>query len=66
MFLNGNTKKGLLIFRLSVLGMVMFSAVASLPVVMLSLADVSMGLMALVNIVALIFLSGLAIKVIKD
>ncbi|OBU18386.1 sodium:alanine symporter [Photobacterium aquimaris] len=65
MFLNGNTKRGLFLFRLCVLGMVMFGAVASLPVVW-SLADVSMGLMALVNIVALIFLSGLAIKVIKD
>ncbi|GAD29986.1 alanine/glycine:cation symporter family protein [Photobacterium leiognathi] len=65
MFLNGNTKKGLMIFRLCVLAMVMFGSVASLPVVW-NLADASMGLMAFVNIVALIFLSKLAIRVIKD
>lgn len=65
MFLNGNTKKGLMLFRLCVLGMVMFGSVASLPVVW-NLADASMGLMALVNIIALIFLSKLAIRVIKD
>ncbi|MGF1723926.1 alanine/glycine:cation symporter family protein [Photobacterium nomapromontoriensis] len=65
MFLNGNTKKGLFVFRLCVLGMVMFGSVASLPVVW-NLADASMGMMALTNIVALILLSKLAIKVIKD
>ncbi|HIF9292914.1 sodium:alanine symporter family protein [Photobacterium damselae subsp. damselae] len=65
MFLNGNTKKGLFVFRLCVLAMVMFGSVASLPVVW-SLADASMGLMAMTNIIALVFLSKLAIKVIKD
>lgn len=65
MFLNGNTKKGLFVFRLCVLGMVMFGSVASLPVVW-NLADASMGMMALINIVALVLLSKLAIKVIKD
>ncbi|RJX65330.1 alanine:cation symporter family protein [Vibrio sinensis] len=65
MFLNGNSKKGLFIFRLCVLGMVMFGSVASLPVVW-SLADASMGAMALTNIVAILLLSKLAIKVIKD
>ncbi|EAS44949.1 alanine:cation symporter family protein [Photobacterium profundum] len=65
MFLNGNTKKGLFIFRLAVLGMVMFGSVASLPVVW-NLADASMGMMALINIVALLLLSKLAFKVIKD
>lgn len=65
MFLNGNTKKGLFIFRLTVLCMVMFGSVASLPVVW-SLADASMGMMALINIVALLLLSKLAFKVIKD
>lgn len=65
MFLNGNTKKGLLAFRLCVLAMVMFGSVASLPVVW-NLADASMGMMALINIVALVLLSKLAIKVIKD
>ncbi|MGR5065273.1 alanine/glycine:cation symporter family protein [Photobacterium sp. DNB22_13_2] len=65
MFLNGNTKKGLFAFRLCVLVMVMFGSVASLPVVW-NLADASMGMMALINIVALVMLSKLAIKVIKD
>ncbi|MEF1221215.1 alanine:cation symporter family protein, partial [Photobacterium damselae] len=65
MFLNGNTKKGLFVFRLCVLAMVMFGSVASLPVVW-NLADASMGLMAMTNIIALVFLSKLAIKVIKD
>ena len=65
MFLNGESKKGLFIFRLAVLAMVMFGAVASLPVVW-SLADASMGAMALVNIVAISLLSNLAIKVIQD
>ncbi|AZL85619.1 alanine:cation symporter family protein [Aliivibrio salmonicida] len=65
MFLNGNSKKGLFGFRLCVLAMVMFGSVASLPVVW-NLADASMGMMALINIVALIFLSKLAINVIKD
>ncbi|PSW06042.1 alanine/glycine:cation symporter family protein [Photobacterium lipolyticum] len=65
MFFNGNSKKGLFIFRLTVLAMVMFGSVASLPVVW-NLADASMGLMVLINVVALILLSKLAIKVIKD
>ncbi len=54
-----------MIFRLYVLAMVMFGSVASLPVVW-NLADASIGTMAFVNIVALIFLSKLAIRVIKD
>ncbi|MDN3684308.1 alanine:cation symporter family protein [Vibrio sinaloensis] len=45
--------------------MVMFGAVASLPVVW-ALADVSMGLMAIVNLVAIILLSGIVIKLAKD
>ncbi len=65
MFLNGNSKKGLMAFRACVLGMVMFGSVASLPVVW-NLADASMGLMAITNIIALVLLSRLAIKVIKD
>ncbi len=65
MFLNGNSKKGLFGFRMCVLAMVMFGSVASLPVVW-NLADASMGMMALINIVALVLLSKLAIKVIQD
>ncbi|MEI8595721.1 alanine/glycine:cation symporter family protein [Photobacterium sp. Hal280] len=65
MFLNGNTKKGLFTFRIIVLAMVLFGSVASLPVVW-NMADASMGMMALINIAALVLLSNLAIKVIKD
>ncbi|WP_043887143.1 alanine/glycine:cation symporter family protein, partial [Vibrio sp. 16] len=64
-FLEHNHKAGLGIFRVIVLGMVMFGAVASLPVVW-ALADVSMGLMAIVNLVAIILLSGIVIKLAKD
>ncbi|UUM31121.1 alanine/glycine:cation symporter family protein [Vibrio japonicus] len=64
-FLEHNHKAGLSIFRIVVLGMVMFGAVASLPIVW-ALADVSMGLMAIVNLVAIILLSGIVIKLAKD
>jgi AGCS family alanine or glycine:cation symporter len=64
-FLEHNHKAGLGLFRIIVLGMVMFGAVASLPVVW-ALADVSMGLMAIVNLVAIILLSGIVIKLAKD
>ncbi|ANS86297.1 sodium:alanine symporter family protein [Vibrio scophthalmi] len=64
-FLEHNHKAGLGLFRIIVLGMVMFGALASLPVVW-ALADVSMGLMAIVNLVAIILLSGTVIKLAKD
>nr|WP_245568389.1 alanine/glycine:cation symporter family protein [Ferrimonas futtsuensis] len=65
MFLNGNTHKGLMLFRIAVLGMVLFGSLAKVAVVW-DLADASMGLMALVNIVAILGLSGLAVKLAKD
>lgn len=64
-FLEHNNKKGLVFFRLVVLGMVMFGSLAALPTVW-ALADVSMGLMAIVNLVAIILLSGIVIKLAKD
>ncbi len=64
-FLEHNHKAGLGLFRIVVLAMVAFGAVASLPVVW-ALADVSMGLMAIVNLVAIILLSGIVIKLAKD
>ncbi|RAH20404.1 alanine:cation symporter family protein, partial [Vibrio vulnificus] len=42
-----------------------FGAIAPLPVVW-ALADVSMGLMAIVNLVAILLLSGIVIKLAKD
>jgi AGCS family alanine or glycine:cation symporter len=65
MFLSGNSKKALPLFRLVVLGMVMFGSLAKISLVW-DLADVSMGLMAIVNLVALVLLSGLAVRVIND
>lgn len=43
----------------------MFGALSSLPTVW-ALADVSMGLMAIVNLIAITLLSGTVIKLAKD
>ncbi|GAA5190841.1 alanine/glycine:cation symporter family protein [Ferrimonas gelatinilytica] len=59
------SKKVLYGFRLAVLAMVMAGSVASLTLVW-NFADVSMGLMALVNMIALVLLSKVALAVIKD
>ncbi|MBP3156646.1 alanine/glycine:cation symporter family protein [Aliivibrio fischeri] len=64
-FLEHNHKAGIGIFRVIVLGMVMFGALSSLPTVW-ALADVSMGLMAIVNLIAIALLSGTVIKLAKD
>lgn len=64
-FLEHNHSAGLLIFRLMVLGMVLFGSLASLPFVW-NLADLSMGLMALTNLIAILLLSNLAIKLAND
>jgi alanine or glycine:cation symporter, AGCS family len=65
LFLSRNSKKALPVFRLCVLAMVMFGSLAKISLVW-DLADVSMGLMATVNIIALVLLSGLAVRVIND
>jgi len=64
-FLEHNNKKGLFIFRIIFLGMVLFGSVATLPMVW-SMADVSMGLMAIVNLIAILLLSGIVVKLAKD
>jgi len=64
-FLEHNNKKGIVIFRLIFLGMVMFGALATLPTVW-AMADVSMGMMAIVNLIAILLLSGTVIKLAKD
>ncbi|MEZ8195004.1 alanine/glycine:cation symporter family protein [Vibrio cortegadensis] len=64
-FLEHNHKAGIGVFRVVVLAMVMFGSMATLPTVW-ALADVSMGLMAIVNLVAIILLSGIVIKLAKD
>lgn len=65
LFLEHNHATGMLIFRLLVLGMVMFGALGELPLVW-TLADISMGLMAIVNVIALFMLSGVVIWLAKD
>jgi AGCS family alanine or glycine:cation symporter len=65
LFLTGNSRKAVLLFKLVVLAMVMFGSVAKISLVW-NMADLSMGLMALVNILALVLLSGVAMRVIND
>ncbi|RRJ83671.1 alanine/glycine:cation symporter family protein [Aestuariirhabdus litorea] len=55
----------LLLYRLAVLGMVVYGTLASLPTVW-SFADLSMGMMAIINLVALLLLSGVVFRVIQD
>ncbi|EQB99168.1 sodium:alanine symporter family protein [Photorhabdus temperata] len=64
-FLEGNHTAGLVILRLSALGMVMFGALAELPLVW-KMADLSMALMAITNLTAILLLSGVAFKLAKD
>jgi AGCS family alanine or glycine:cation symporter len=64
-FLEHNNKRGLTLFRVLFLVMVMFGSQANLPTVW-AMADVSMGLMAMVNLVAIILLSGIVVKLTKD
>ena len=64
-FLEHNHPARLALFRLCVLGMVMFGAVAELPVVW-TLADISMAFMIVTNLIAIILLSGTASKLAKD
>ncbi|WP_299492212.1 alanine/glycine:cation symporter family protein [uncultured Shewanella sp.] len=65
LFLTGHKERILPLFRVVVLGMVMFGSLAKVGLVW-ALADVSMGLMATVNIIALLLLSGLTVRVIQD
>jgi AGCS family alanine or glycine:cation symporter len=64
-FLENNHTAGLFIFRLATLGMVMFGALGEMPLIW-KLADVSMGLMAITNLIAILLLSGVAFKLAKD
>ncbi len=53
------------VFRIAVLGMVLFGSFATLPLVW-ALADVAMGVMALLNIAAIVLLSRQAFAVADD
>ncbi|MEM0514757.1 sodium:alanine symporter family protein [Pseudoalteromonas sp. YIC-827] len=65
LFLEHNHQKGMLIFRLLVLAMVMFGSLGEIKLVW-TLADISMGMMAIVNVIALFMLSGVVIWLAKD
>ncbi|MDQ9093841.1 sodium:alanine symporter family protein [Pseudoalteromonas haloplanktis] len=65
LFLEHNHEYGMLIFRIIVLAMVMFGSVSELGLIW-TLADISMGLMAIVNVIALFMLSGVVIWLAND
>ncbi|MGE6631919.1 alanine/glycine:cation symporter family protein [Bacillus sp. NPDC077027] len=61
-----NSSKGwLIVYRIVVIGMVLFGAVASVPLVW-NLADLFMGLMVIVNLIAITMLSKVAFAALKD
>ena len=66
-FISGakNAKVMIMIFRFMVLGMVFIGAIASLPAIW-NFADLSMGMMALVNLVAILLLSPVALRILRD
>lgn len=65
LFLEHNHENGMLIFRIIVLAMVMFGSVSELGLIW-TLADISMGLMAIVNVIALFMLSGVVFWLSND
>ncbi|CDG21088.1 Uncharacterized transporter yaaJ [Xenorhabdus poinarii G6] len=64
-FLERNHTAGLFILRLAALGMVMFGTLAEVPLVW-NMANLSMACMAIVNLIAILLLSGIAMKLAKD
>lgn len=63
-FINTN-KIWLLLYRLSVVAMVVFGSVAKIQIVW-DLADLFMGLMALINLIAIVQLGNVALGALKD
>jgi AGCS family alanine or glycine:cation symporter len=61
-YLEHNHVAGLIFLRIAVMFMVYFGAVADLPLIW-SMADLSMAFMAVINLIALLCLSGVVIKV---
>ncbi|MGE9297403.1 MAG: alanine/glycine:cation symporter family protein [Puniceicoccales bacterium] len=57
--------KIILIFRILVLGMVYFGAVGSVPMIW-NMADMSQGIMAIINLVAILLMGGVSMKLLKD
>ncbi len=59
------SKGGLAIYRVMVLGMLMFGATSSVPFVW-ELADFFNGIMALLNLIGILLLSGIVVKMMND
>ncbi|GAA5216727.1 alanine/glycine:cation symporter family protein [Corallincola platygyrae] len=64
-FLEHKHLAGLAIFRLFVLGMVVFGALAQSDLIW-SLADTSMGFMAIINLIAILLLSNVVVTLARD
>ena len=64
-FLELDNTSGLFTFRLFSLGMMMFGAVGKIDT-MWTLAYIAMGLMAMINLVGILLLSGVVVKLAKD
>lgn len=64
-FLMHKHTRGVIFLRIAVLGMIIFGALQSNQVIW-ALADVSMGLMAIVNLIAILLLSNEVVKLAKD
>ncbi|WP_102275622.1 alanine/glycine:cation symporter family protein [Cytobacillus massiliigabonensis] len=60
-----NSPTALFIYRIAVIGMVVFGAVVDLAIVW-NLADLFMGIMALINLVAIVMLGKIAFAALKD
>lgn len=60
-----NSKTWLLVYRLAVVGMVLFGSVAKVAIVW-DLADLFMALMAITNLVAILMLGRIALAALKD
>ena len=61
----GGGKTGILLLRLAVMGMVIWGALQAVATVF-NFADASMGLMATINLVAIVFLSGTVVILTRD
>ncbi|MCF6138450.1 alanine:cation symporter family protein [Alkalihalobacillus berkeleyi] len=64
-FMGAGKKSWLFVYRLAVVGMVLFGSIAKIAIVW-SLADLFMALMALVNLIAITMLGKIAFATLKD
>lgn len=65
-FISGKKSRiAIFLLRTAVLGIIMIGALADLPLVW-DFADLSMGLMAMINLIAIVILSPIALRLIKD